>query len=92
MEELSLLVDAGFTPMQALQAATSKPAEFFGAKDWGTIGPGRIADLVLLEANPLEDIGNSRKISAVIVGRKFSIALRSINFWRERARTFVRRN
>ncbi len=70
-EELSLLVDAGFTPMQALQAATSKPAEFFGAKDWGTIVPGRIADLVLLEANPLEDIGNSRKISAVIVAGKF---------------------
>ncbi|MEO8043899.1 MAG: amidohydrolase family protein, partial [Spartobacteria bacterium] len=70
-EELSLLVDAGFTPMQALQAATANPAEFIGTKDWGTIAPGRIADLVLLEANPLEDIRNSRKISALILGGKF---------------------
>lgn len=68
--ELSLLVEVGFTPMQALQAATSKPAEFFGTRDWGTIAPGRIADLVLLEANPLEDIRNSRRISAVVVGGK----------------------
>ncbi len=70
-EELNLLVEAGFTPKQALQAATVNPAEFMGTKDWGTIAPGRIADLVLLEANPLEDIRNSRKISAVILGGRF---------------------
>ena len=70
-EELSLLVEAGSTPTQALRAATAGPAEFFKTQDWGTIAPGRIADLVLLEANPLEDIRHSRKISAVVVGGKF---------------------
>ncbi len=70
-EELSLLVEVGFTPRQALQAATAKPAEFFGTADWGTIAPGRIADLLLLDANPLEEIHNTRKISAVLVRGKF---------------------
>ena len=70
-EELNLLVEASFTPMQALQAATAGPAEFFGTQEWGTIAPGQVADLVLLEANPLEDIRDSRKISAVVVGGKF---------------------
>jgi imidazolonepropionase-like amidohydrolase len=68
-DELGFLVQAGLTPMQALQAATSNPARFLGKeKDLGTVQPGKIADLVLLDANPLEDIGNTRKIAAVIYG------------------------
>ena len=70
-EELQLLVEAGFTPLQALQAATSGPAEFLQADGWGTIAPDKIADLVLLEANPLADIANTQKIAAVIVRGKF---------------------
>jgi imidazolonepropionase-like amidohydrolase len=68
-DELALLVEAGLSPMEALQAATLNPARFLGKeKDLGTVEKGKIADLVLLDANPLEDIGNSRKIDAVVVG------------------------
>ena len=66
-DELEFLVQAGFTPLEALQAATSKPAEFLGVADsLGTIAPGKIADLVLLSANPLSDIRNTRAIVAVV--------------------------
>ncbi|MBL8234060.1 MAG: amidohydrolase family protein [Bryobacterales bacterium] len=66
-QELELLVSAGLTPMEALQAATSKPAQFLGlSKQLGTVQKGRLADLVLLDANPLEDIRNTRRIAAVI--------------------------
>ena len=58
--------------MQALQAATLNPARFLGReKDFGTIAKGKIADLALLDANPLDDIGNTRKVSAVVFGGKF---------------------
>jgi hypothetical protein len=71
-DELGLLVQSGLTPMQALQAATLNPARFLGReKDFGTIAKGKIADLALLDANPLDDIGNTRKISAVVFGGKF---------------------
>jgi hypothetical protein len=71
-DELGLLVQAGLTPMEALQAATYKAAEFFGMMDsLGTVEKGKIADLVLLEANPLEDISNTRKIAAVVVSGKY---------------------
>ncbi len=70
-DELTLLVEAGLSPMEALQAATLNPARFLGKeKDLGTVEKGRIADLVVLEANPLEAIGNSRKIEAVLTGGK----------------------
>jgi len=70
-EELALLVQAGLTPMQALQAATKRPAEFLGKlQTQGTIQQGRIADLLLLDANPLEDIHNTEKIRAVILRGK----------------------
>ncbi|HET9803862.1 MAG TPA: amidohydrolase family protein [Candidatus Acidoferrum sp.] len=67
-EELELLVQAGLTPMEALQTATRNPAEFLGRLDsQGTIAAGKNADLVLLDANPFEDIRNTRKISAVLL-------------------------
>jgi imidazolonepropionase-like amidohydrolase len=66
-EELVLLVKAGISPMEALQSATRNPAEFLGTlRTEGTLEVGKIADLVLLEANPLDDIANTRRISAVI--------------------------
>jgi imidazolonepropionase-like amidohydrolase len=67
-------VAAGFTPLEALQTATINPARFFGMEDQlGTVAMGKMADLVLLDANPLADIGNTQKIAAVIVnGRYFS--------------------
>ncbi len=66
-DELANFVEAGFTPMESLQTATSNPAKFLGMEaSLGSVEPGKIADLVLLSANPLEDIHNTRKISAVI--------------------------
>jgi len=70
-DELALFVRGGLSPMEALRTATYNPAEFFGKLDsMGTIEQGKIADLVLLEANPLEDISNTQKIAAVVVGGK----------------------
>ncbi len=69
--ELALLVEAGLTPMEALQSATLKPARFLGKLDsLGTVEVGKVADLVVLDANPLEDISHTRKIHAVILGGK----------------------
>jgi imidazolonepropionase-like amidohydrolase len=70
-EELALLVQAGLTPMQALQAATKHPAEFLGKlQTQGTIEQGKFADLLLLDANPLDDIHNTRRIRALILRGK----------------------
>ena len=70
-EELALLVQAGFTPMQALQSATRDAAQYLDRLDsLGTIEKGKIADLVLLDADPLAEIGNTRKINAVVLGGK----------------------
>ncbi|HXB24083.1 MAG TPA: amidohydrolase family protein [Gemmatimonadaceae bacterium] len=67
-DELALFVQAGLTPLAALQAATISPARFLHATDsLGTIAPGKVADLVVLDANPLDDIANTRRIHAVIV-------------------------
>jgi imidazolonepropionase-like amidohydrolase len=67
-DELALLVEAGLTPLQALQSATLNPARFFNlTRDLGTIEKGKLADLVLLDANPLRDIHNTQKINAVVV-------------------------
>jgi imidazolonepropionase-like amidohydrolase len=75
-DELANFVEAGFTPMESLQTATSNPAKFLGMEaSLGSIEPGKIADLVLLRANPLEDIRNTHKISVVIAnGRLFDRA------------------
>ncbi len=68
-EELALLVKAGLSPMQALQAATKDPADFLGkGATQGTIEAGKSADLLLLDADPLEDVRNTRRIRAVILG------------------------
>jgi imidazolonepropionase-like amidohydrolase len=70
--EMESLVAAGLTPYQALAAATRNPAEFVHAsKEWGTIEKGKRADLLLLEANPLEDIRNTARIEAVSVGGRW---------------------
>ncbi len=63
--ELALMVEAGLTPMQALVAATKGSAGVAGAAKLGTLEPGNVADFIVLDANPLDDIRNSRKISAV---------------------------
>jgi hypothetical protein len=66
LRELELLVQAGLTPMRAIQAATGRAAEVMRkSAEIGTIRPGRYADLVLLDADPLADIRNLRKIHAI---------------------------
>jgi imidazolonepropionase-like amidohydrolase len=70
-DEMSLFVKAGLTPMEALQTATKNPTTFFGVDNSvGTLEKGKIADLVLLSANPLDDINNTRKITAVFFDGK----------------------
>ena len=65
--ELEFLVEAGLSPVEALYAATIRPAEFFSLQDkMGTIEPNKVADMVLLDANPIEDIRNTRQINLVI--------------------------
>jgi imidazolonepropionase-like amidohydrolase len=67
-KELSLLVEAGLTPLQALQSATREPARLFGLADKiGTVEAGKAADLVVLNADPLHDIRNTKNIHALVV-------------------------
>jgi len=71
-EELQRFVAAGFTPLEALQTATINPARFFGIEDQlGAVEKGKLADLVLLSANPLDDIANTQKIAGVIVNGRY---------------------
>jgi imidazolonepropionase-like amidohydrolase len=68
-DELGLLVRAGLTPAEALRTATINPARFLGLTDsLGVVAKGKVADLVLLDGNPLDDIANTKRISAVIQG------------------------
>jgi imidazolonepropionase-like amidohydrolase len=67
-DELGLLVRAGLTPIEALQAATLNAARFMGREDdLGTIATGKLADLVLLDRNPLDDISNTKRIDGVVL-------------------------
>jgi imidazolonepropionase-like amidohydrolase len=77
-EELRLLVKAGLSPLDAIRSATIEPARFFGLTDsLGTIAAGRVADLVLLDADPLADIANTARISCVVAnGRLIDAAER----------------
>ena len=73
--ELQSLVAAGLTPYQALRTGTVNVAAYFGAKDGGAVAKGNRADLILLDANPLEQIANSTRINGVMIaGRWFSRA------------------
>lgn len=66
-DELALLVEAGLTPLEALQSATLNPARYFNVEAaTGTVQAGKVADLVLLDADPLADIRNTGKIRAVV--------------------------
>jgi imidazolonepropionase-like amidohydrolase len=69
--EIELYVQAGFTPMEAIQAATLVPARAMGMeKDSGTIEAGKRADVILVDGNPLENISDIRKVSAVFAAGK----------------------
>jgi imidazolonepropionase-like amidohydrolase len=77
-EELVLLAQGGLSPLEIIRVATLDPARYFGARDsLGTIEPGQLADLVLLDADPLRDIRNTRRIAAVVAnGRLVDAAAR----------------
>ena len=71
-DELKALVDAGLTPLEALRTATLNAAIFMNARDrFGTVRKRQTADLVLLDANPLEEIGNTRRIAAVVLNGRY---------------------
>ena len=82
--ELELYVRAGFTPMEALQSATIVPARVMKIdREVGTVEVGKAADLVLLDADPLTNIANTRRISLVIAGGRVydpAILWRSVGF------------
>ncbi|WP_187345149.1 amidohydrolase family protein [Cystobacter ferrugineus] len=71
-DELALLVQAGLTPLQAIQSATLEPARYLGMQDsLGTVEQGKVADLMVLDANPLDDIRNTTRIHSVVVRGRF---------------------
>ncbi|HEU5219711.1 MAG TPA: amidohydrolase family protein [Gemmatimonadales bacterium] len=71
-DELAILVRGGLTPLQALQSATINPARFLGATDsLGAVAPGKLADLVLLDGDPLEDIHNTTRVVAVFTAGRY---------------------
>jgi imidazolonepropionase-like amidohydrolase len=65
--ELEMMAKAGMTPMQVIVAATRNSAEFLRLKDEGTLEVGKSADFIVLDANPLDDITNTRRISSVVL-------------------------
>jgi len=69
-KELQLMAEAGMTPAQVIVAATSRSAQFLGLADRGVIAPGRRADLLVLDANPLDDIRNTRRIARMYLAGK----------------------
>lgn len=74
-EELELLVECGLSTTEALRAATCLPSKYFGLNDRGSIEPGRRADLVLVQGNPVEDITATRRIKRVwIAGKEINVS------------------
>src|SRR5262249_45489464 len=70
-DELVLLVESGLTPADALRAATINAARLFPLLETGSVAIGKSADLVLLDANPLEDIHNTQRIRAVFLQGRY---------------------
>jgi len=71
-DELVAMVRGGMSPLAALRTATLNPARYFGIQQTaGSVAPGKRADLVLLDANPLTDITNLRRITAIVVAGRF---------------------
>jgi imidazolonepropionase-like amidohydrolase len=91
-DELALYVESGFTALEALQTATINPARYLGMeKTLGTIEAGKLADLVVLDANPLQEIRNTTKVSMVVAqGRLF--ASESIKQMLEKAESASRKS
>jgi imidazolonepropionase-like amidohydrolase len=69
--ELQYLVDAGLTPYEALKTGTFNVGVFYNKPEMGVIKEGANADVLLLNANPLENISNTQKIEGVLVGNKW---------------------
>jgi imidazolonepropionase-like amidohydrolase len=65
--EMRIMVESGLTPYQVLATGTRAPATYFGTGEWGTIQGGRVADMILLDADPLADIGNAQRIAGVVL-------------------------
>jgi len=71
-QELALLVQAGLSPLQALQSATVNAARALGGSDsLGTVSEGKLADLVLLDADPISDVANARRVRAVFTNGRY---------------------
>jgi imidazolonepropionase-like amidohydrolase len=71
-DELSALVEAGLTPLEALRTATLNPARYFNKpSEFGAVAPAMVADLVLIDGDPLADIRNARRISAVVANGRY---------------------
>lgn len=89
-DELGLMVRAGLSPLDAIRTATIRPAEFLGATDsLGTVAPGKVADFVVLDADPTLDIANTRRISMVVArGRAFD--RRTLDAMREQGTSMAR--
>ncbi|MCU0633754.1 MAG: amidohydrolase family protein [Gemmatimonadaceae bacterium] len=90
-DELALLVKGGLTPLAALQSATINPARFLQREtELGTVTEGKLADLVLLEANPLEDIAHTKRIAAVVLNGRY-LSRAELDRLLDRAAAIVRR-
>lgn len=90
-DELALLVKGGLTPLAALQSATLNPARFLGREaELGTIAAGKLADLVLLDANPLENIANTTRIAAVVQNGRY-LSRADLDRMLDRAAAIVKR-
>jgi imidazolonepropionase-like amidohydrolase len=90
-DELQLFVKGGMTPAVALCTATVNPARMLKKQNMGSIKVGNVADLVLLDANPLTDIGNTTKIASVVQrGRVYT--RRDVEAIKARARTYFKKN